>query len=126
MEALSTARALALGLRRIALGFVDAARVHWRPMSAAASAGKTADRRTLYAERPMAPFVPTGSDLKPDRQFSDLRSALSGFRGSAGRFERILPLIDADPRTIRFETRGIGVLSARPGGARGAIDVTTK
>jgi hypothetical protein len=115
MEALSTARAFALGLRRIALGFVDAAKAHSRPMIAAAGAGKDADRSTLHAEGRKAPFAPTGSVLKANPQFLDLRSALFDCRRSACRFEGVLPLINADPRGAYRDNRH-GVLSARPAG----------
>jgi hypothetical protein len=115
MEAFSTARALSLGSRRIALGFVDAAKALSRALIAAAGAGKTANRSTLHAERRMAPFAPTGSALKPNPQFSDLRSALFDSRRSLYRFERVLPLINADPR-VRIVTLGMGFLNARPAG----------
>ena len=124
MEAFSTARALSLGLQRIALGFVDAAKAHRRPVIATADAGKTANRSTLHAERRMAPFAPTGSALKPNPQFLHLRSALIDCRRSAYRFERVLPLINADPRDPYRDARH-GGSQCTPGGARSAIDVTT-
>ena len=124
MEAFSTARALSLGLQRIALGFVDAAKAHRRPVIATADAGKTANRSTLHAERRMAPFAPTGSALKPNPQFLHLRSALIDCRRSAYRFERVLPLINADPQDPYRDARHWRS-QCMPGGARSAIDVTT-
>jgi hypothetical protein len=124
MEAFSTARALSLGLLRISLGFVDAAKAHSRPMIAATGAGKTANRSTLHAETRMPRFAPTGSALKPNPQFLHLRSALIDCRRSAYRFERVLPLINADPRDPYRDARH-GGSQCTPGGARGAIDVTT-
>jgi ABC-type molybdate transport system substrate-binding protein len=38
------------------------------------------DRGTLYAEGRIVLFAPTGSALKPDAQFSDLRAALADGR----------------------------------------------
>ena len=115
MEAFSTARALSLGLQRIALGFVDAAKAHRRPVIATADAGKTANRSTLHAERRLALFAPTGSAVKPNPQFLDWRSALFDCRRSAYRFERVFPLINADPRDPYRDARH-GVLNARPAG----------
>ena len=42
-----------------------------------ADAGKTVDRGALYAEGRIVLFVPKGSSLKADAQFSDLRAALA-------------------------------------------------
>jgi hypothetical protein len=63
----------------------------------------------------MAPFAPTASALKPNPQFLDLRSALFDCRRSAYRFERVFPLINADPRDAYRDARH-GVLNARPAG----------
>ena len=45
-----------------------------------ADAGKTVDRGALYAEGRLVLFAPTGSTLKPDANFSDLRAALADGR----------------------------------------------
>lgn len=45
-----------------------------------ADAGKTMDRGELYAEGRIVLFVPKGSPLKADAQFSDLRAALADGR----------------------------------------------
>jgi molybdate transport system substrate-binding protein len=42
-----------------------------------ADAGKTLDRGTLYAEGRLVLFAPTGSVLKPDADFADLKAALA-------------------------------------------------
>jgi molybdate transport system substrate-binding protein len=45
-----------------------------------ADAGKTLDRGALYAEGRIVLFAPTGSSLKPDADFSDLKAALADGR----------------------------------------------
>lgn len=45
-----------------------------------ADAGKTIDRGALYAEGRIVLFVPKGSSLKADSQFSDLRAAIADGR----------------------------------------------
>jgi molybdate transport system substrate-binding protein len=45
-----------------------------------ADAGKTVDRGTLYAEGRIVLFAPSGSPLKPDAAFKDLRAALTDGR----------------------------------------------
>lgn len=45
-----------------------------------ADAGKTLDRGSLYAEGRVVLFAPTGSTLKPDADFADLKAALADGR----------------------------------------------
>ncbi|MBR1225212.1 molybdate ABC transporter substrate-binding protein [Bradyrhizobium sp. AUGA SZCCT0176] len=45
-----------------------------------ADSGKTLDRGALYAEGRIVLFAPTGSSLKPDADFSDLKAALADGR----------------------------------------------